>query len=558
MRFIVPAVLTAALLSAAHATPLTRYFPDFPLAVLEARDLQQSVAQTGSFGEDTLRFLSTAFDDVIVSEGFADFPNLPAPLRTAAVRTMVASIRDLAVGAYTVGNSPQALVVVRFTPNNPLATLFARSFNDALARQSASRRLREGNYVALIDDLAVGVGNNLFYLSTNADLLRAYLRRVNGAALPTLSTNAAYNAVTADTGTGFWNTFVNASAIARVLERAGEASPRELNVLRTLNLTGGAATITADGMETKSVTQLNPNGGDAALYKLLTYKPQDLELLRELPSNAPNASVLASDTAGWLEYAQGWFAEAGLSAAEQRQAREVVTQLGTRLGNEWGVVGSASPDPLSLVALFTLFGVNNVTENALPFTEGLFKPTDAQTAFYAKTQNGAQVLTDLETAFKNLVGNDPSMTVERISLGGFEALKLESQPTSSERAALPAFFIVDKNDTIVIGSDETQLEAYLTATPLLENPLFAALQLPTGISGVNFSAPLRPTRAQIDADIEKQLSTSGINDIPAGIVTAYGDWLESYTSRTGITHGYWLNDENKMRLYSKNEFAWNR
>ncbi|MFN3265552.1 MAG: hypothetical protein ACK41E_01820, partial [Deinococcales bacterium] len=54
--------------SSATATPLSRYFPDFPLALIEAKDLQESVRATGSFGEDTQRFLGTLLNDTLKTE----------------------------------------------------------------------------------------------------------------------------------------------------------------------------------------------------------------------------------------------------------------------------------------------------------------------------------------------------------------------------------------------------------------------------------------------------------------------------------------------------------
>ena len=61
-------ILTVALASSAFATPLTRYFPDNALGVIEAKDLQESVTQMGSFAEDTQMFLGTLLNDALSSE----------------------------------------------------------------------------------------------------------------------------------------------------------------------------------------------------------------------------------------------------------------------------------------------------------------------------------------------------------------------------------------------------------------------------------------------------------------------------------------------------------
>jgi hypothetical protein len=544
--------------ASAQATPLTRYFPDQPLAVVDAKDLQQAVRQTGSFGEETLRFMSSAFDELVKSELGTDL-ELPAPLRTAAVRTMVSSVRDVAVGVYSVANAPEVLAVVRLTPGNAVTTLFTRAFNDAIRTQPAARRLREGNYLATVEDgLAAGIGNNLFYLSTNADLLRAYLRRVNGQALPTLTTNTAYNSLLRDNGDGFFKTTFNLAGAARFLQRSGDLGPREASILRTLNLVGGTLRIVPDGMETRSVAQLNPSGGDDALYNLLTHTPQNLELLRDLPATAANASVLGVDTIGWLEYAQGFLGDLGLSASEQRRANEIVSQLSNRLGNEWAVVDGQSTETS---ALATIFGVSSVGGDAFPALLGGFLSPTNQTTFYARTQDGAQVLTDLETAFRAAI-DDGEAAVERTTVGEFEALMIAAVPseTGETSAAQERLVIVNKNDTIVIGSNLERLEANLSAPAITENPLFQALRLPTGASGVQFVAPPRPTREQIEADTNALLESLGAteNEIPQVLVNAYNDWYESYTSRTGVNSAYSIAEGNKLRLVGKNEFAWNR
>ncbi len=550
--------------NALAATPLTRYFPDLPLAVIEAKDLQESIGQTGSFGEDTQRFLGILFDEAIKSEFSAEL-DLPPALSTAAARTLVASIRDVAAAGYGVGNSVEYLIAVRFTPKNFVVNALAKSFNEATKTAQSSEKLREGNYLALLSSgFAVGVGNNILYLSSNKDLLRGYLKRLNGQALPTLNNGAAYRSVMSSTGEGFLKEMINFTALAQAYSRSGDLTPRDAAALRTLNLLGSSAQIVSDGLETRGVTLLNPKGGDAALLKLLTYTPDSLELLNELPATAPSASVIGLDTGGWLEYAQSWFNETGLSTAERREGMAIINKLKTRLGNEWGIVTTNSIDSGALASSLsaTVFGASPTS--ALGF---LGNPGNS-TAYYAKTLDGALVLNDLETAFTGLLPKgdgatgDGTVTIERTEIGGFEALMLSTVSKDRQGKELREnLLIVNKNDIIVIGVDIDALDGYLTAAPLLENEYFAAFEIPANVTGVQFIAPLRLTRQEINQNITeilKALGAGASKDVPAALQKAYGDWYESYASRTMPSYGYSSVDGNKLLSYGKSGFLWNK
>ena len=563
-------IATIALSSSAFATPLTRYFPDHVLGVIEAKDLQESVAATGSFGEETQAFLGTLLNDALSSQMGKDL-EIPGVLKDLTVRTMIGSIRDIAAAAYSVNGNPEFLAVVRMTPKNLIVNAFTKSFDDAIKTLPTKRKFREGNYlVDLSDGMAAGIGNNLFYISSNSDVLRGYLRRLNGQALPVLVNNPSYQAVAADTGDGFFKQMIHYSALAQLLGRDNSVPKRFVAILKTLNVGGSVSSIVSDGLETRGLTQLNPNGGDTALYKLLTYAPEQLELLADLPDTAPSASVMATDTNGWLDYLQSWLPEMDLSANEQKDLVDVFSQLKTRLGTEWGVVNSNLPSPNSLASSlgFGELGASTLGLLGARFLGDTFSP-NSETVFYAKTQDGALILNDLETAFKNVFSADASPrqsssdqtapTVERTTIAGFEAVVVKSAVALDRTARELELWIINKNNTIVIGSNQTKLESYLAASPLLENPLFKTFSLPQRISGVQFSAPVRLERSEIDAMINASLkSLRAENDIPADLVSAFGNWFESWTSRTQAGYGYFLPENNKLHSYGKTGFSWNR
>jgi hypothetical protein len=564
-----------ALSSGALATPLTRYFPDFPLAILEAKDLQESVKATGSFGEETQKLLAVLLNDALKSELGQD---VPALLRDVTVKTIIASIKDVAVAAYTVNNNPQVLLSVRLSPGNPIVTSLTNSINEVIRTGEPKLRIREGNFLALSDGtgITLGVGNNLLYLSTNSDLLRSYLKRVNGQNLPVVVNNATYRAALEGTGDGFFKQMINLTSVSQVLGRDNGIPKRFINALKTLNVTASASSIVANGMETKSVTQLNPNGGDAALFKLLTYTPTSLELLKVLPSNAPSAAVIATDTSGWLDYIGTWLPELEFSAKEQTDLLAAFTRLKDRLGNEWAVVGSQNFDTASLASTVGL-------SSALSGLGSILSPT-SETVFYGLTKDGAMSLTDLETAIKTEISKpvepivpptstktEPTTTpsaptttttLARIKIGEFDTLQIKSV---SSDTATPEFsvYIVNKNNTLMISANRAKLEMYIAAAPLLENPAFAGIAFPSRLSGLSFTAPIRIGRSEIETGINALLKSFDIEASAEDkslerVIAALSDWLESFYSRTEVNHGYFVAEGTKLISYGKEGFNWNK
>jgi hypothetical protein len=550
-----------AVASSASAAPLSRYFPDFPLALLEAKDLQEAVKATGSFGEDTQRFLGTLLNDTLKTELGQDLPPL---LRDLTVRTMVASIKDVTVAGYTVRNEPHLLAAIRLTPGNPISKTLTDLFTDVIKDTPAKQRIREGNYLAANDGVAAGVGNNIFYLSTNADLLRSYLRRLNGQNLAVVTNNPNYISSRNDVGDGFLSQYINFTGVAQWLGRDQSVPKKFTNSLRTLNINASVSSIVADGMDSKSVVQMNPNGGDAALFKLLSYSPSQLELLRDLPDTAPSAAVIATDTAGWLDYIGSWLPELEFGAEEQKDLLAAFSRLKDRLGNEWAVVGTNQLDASSAL---TTFGLGS----ALSGLGGLISP-DNLTTYYGKVKDGAQALTDLETAIQTELNKTPAptpdgktppqsskTTLERTIIAGLATLQVKNTTTLDGKTTEQAILIVNKNNTIVIGTNRDNLEKTLAANPLLELPAFKGISFPARVSGLSYTAPIRLSKAEFEKMLNGYLNAFELDgEVPENILTATSQWLESWSNRTQVGFGHMLTEGNKLKIYGKTGFDWNK
>ena len=203
------------------------------------------------------------------------------------------------------------------------------------------------------------------------------------------------------------------------------------------------------------------------------------------------------------------------------------------------------------------------------FLGDAFSPT-SETVYYAKTQDGALILNDLETALNELLrlsqesypegsSNQPELVVERSTIGGFDAVMAKAELNSPRNPQSLELWVINKNNTIIIGSNQSKLEDYLSATPLLENPLFKTFNLPQGIAGAQFTAPVRLERGEIDTMIASLLKAYQLEqDLPIDLVTAFGDWAESWASRTQAGYGYFLPVGNKLQGYGKTGFDWNK
>jgi hypothetical protein len=600
--------------ASAHAAPLARYFPDNALAILEANDLQVAVKQTGSFGEETIRMLGTVLSET-GNLGLGAFGG------QLTARVMISSLRDVSAAVYSnVRNDVDYLVVGRFERGNFVTRSLEAAFQEDL-KNPRQAKLREGAYVASLGEITAGMGNGLMYLSTNPDLLRAYLKRIQGQNAPVLTDNAAYRAAMNGVGDGFLRWMLNFSSAAQVAQRSGTVPPRALAVLRTLNLASGAMRVTAQGAETKSLTLLNANGGDAALYKLLTFTPEKLQLLEQLPANAAIANVLAMDTSGWLDYLGSWLGEAGLTNAEQRAARDTLATLRARLGNEWGVVSSGAPIPDASSLGVSVLGLSE-SAALLELLKG--------NQYFASTKDGNQVLNDLEVALQDVVAdlkaaqqradaataqqrarsntqdseessnagsdrpnahrgtrgsnlpkpsgtattpppasaspetpvsapvsNDP--TLERVQIAGFPALAFVV-PNAARPSAPPtlALYIVNKNNTVVIGTDRAWLEQTLTGPALTTLPAFNAVPWPAKTIGVQFASPLKRSRDQIENYALETLLSLGIEerDVSERTLTIIADWFESAQDRSGVTYGYSVVNGNRLEGTNVAAFRW--
>lgn len=169
-------------------------------------------------------------------------------------------------------------------------------------------------------DLPVVVGNidNLFFIGTNPEAVRAVVRLAGGSDELSLATTESYQQargklLETENHLGF---SLNFAALAEVAEGfvgvvAGDPDTeylanRLLAMLRTLGGVTAQISATEDGLVTESVLTVNPEGGDSALLELILCETCTVSA----PFLAPEGAVsIGASYIPWREvfnYAQDW------------------------------------------------------------------------------------------------------------------------------------------------------------------------------------------------------------------------------------------------------------
>lgn len=536
----------------AQSTPLTRYFPDHALAVFEINDVQGALEQTGQFGEETLQTLTALagsglqelLEDSARQAGFGVAANL-------GVRSLAGSLRDAVVAVYTNPRTaePQFLAVARLGQFGPIGRLVQDAVNKSVQNRRIPK-LREGAYVAAREDeFWFGMQNGLAYLSNNADLLRGYLRRIQGNPQPVLVNGAAYRTAMGGVGRGWLRYYINLSSVAQVINRIEPLPPKATAALRTLNVLAGAQAVTTRGVENRTLTLLNPGGGDGELYRLLTYSPERLSLPDQMGAQAVGSFVFALDVPGWLDYFLGWadFIEEieGGASSESEQARKLLADLKGYLGNEWGLtVPDTTTQYLSAGFWEQLLSLSELEDAASlrRVVEGL-----KGYSFFATVQDGARALEAIAVG----LGNEPEVAVERLEFAGSPGLRLASEGLE--------VFLAAKANVVMIGFDRESLES--TFNPrgaLAAAPDFRALTLPARLTGVSLVRPIKLERTQIETLMDNALRGLGAEqaEVPASVRRSVVNWLESFYGRLETGYGYAVVNNNRLQTFGLSGFRW--
>ncbi|CAN5849925.1 hypothetical protein BH23DEI1_BH23DEI1_24530 [soil metagenome] len=221
----------------------------------------------------------------------------------------------------------EAWVALSISPFNPLPVLtLVASIDDATSArfdallleasaQPGAVELNEGQARFVVTPAGDGVPlaasrfGDLLALSTNPDVLRGVLRQAQGSSDPSFDDADGYLTTLGTLGDGAFYGYLDVVSVSDALAplAAGlgfDASVARLSAMfATFGSGAGVIRVTPDGTESEGIQVLRGDGGDLALFSLLTRShaaPRDL--LRAVPERAFSVQVANASPAAWWDY----------------------------------------------------------------------------------------------------------------------------------------------------------------------------------------------------------------------------------------------------------------
>lgn len=160
-----------------------------------------------------------------------------------------------------------------------------------------------------VQGVAFAQANGISVLSTNPDVLRGVLRRMAGSDEPGLTDSAGYAETLGTLGDGQFHGYFDIGAFARVAAPYAQGlgfGPQIERLQRALVTAGqqaGVIRIVSDGLQSEGISVPDPDGGDIALYNLLTTPgSHDPASLQFVPTTGLQVSSGYTDLTGWWNY----------------------------------------------------------------------------------------------------------------------------------------------------------------------------------------------------------------------------------------------------------------
>ena len=394
------------------------------------------------------------------------------------------------------------------------------------------------------DDLFVGMGGGLVYLSSDKGLLMGYLARLGGKVAPRLNASAAYTVPTRAVGEQELSLYFNFSATAKVIRsQLGKVLlPRLLSpivdALDTLGSYAAGFSTTDAGLTAQAAHVPNVAGKDKPLYSILTHTT-DFNVQSVIPASAEavTASACANESASylgrWLTRIDlldptGFLTDSQLAANLDQSARY--------LGDECATVTLAGGGRAGL----------NQTDKAAALGYGVtYQRVDDMDA--ARAQLPAYV-TSLNTALQGLAGTLDTLggtlgSMEGAAAGkkpggrpqgasaSVQGLQTQLNDLKKQVAAIRVVYGF-RGDYLVMAYSDRALRAALdVAAPVLsDDQAFGASQLDfVGVSGWSYGVAGQKVSAPDFAAALKPLEGLGYpRNIGASVGTVLADLFNRY------------------------------
>ena len=563
---IATALLSSSLLSAAFAqsTPsLARFIPSDALVTLEAVDLAGAQTRLGQTGKELANL------DIFAIAG-VEWPAEARKVGFAGPLDFISreGIISLHLNAKTL--DPQVLAVSR--PKAGLDRGFAQFFADSLKPKAGKKPviLAEGAYRFVqegkgSDASYYGYQNGIAYLSNNPQLLRNFLKGVQGKGSSSLLNNPAYSSAMNSVGAGTLRAYLNFSGggdAARSLAALGGSQEGAALAasLKTLGQFAGSVALRPDGVASSGVLIPNRAGGDALLYALLTPKAQKFDLVSSVPATATAFSAAQLDLRGFTRYIDSWITRLGGKGtptlnqlAKQSLSFDLEKDLLSWVGDEYATatfnVGSSARtstlDPNDPLAALSGIAIYVAVTNETAARAGLTKLIDA--GFGLSDTLGMS--TGSESA-----SSKPKKSTKTIS--GSSVTVYTSQGSG-------VYYTVKDGALILTLTEADMVRALSSGIRLSESAAYkaAAARFPALTNAINYSAvPVPQNRQNIRSQIEQVLITSSGNLTVAQknkLVTGLTNFVDSFQRRLGEGNGYSTLENGKVVTRSFQAVKWN-
>lgn len=374
-RITLPLLLLSCLfLTIGFARSIADLLPSDTVFALGTQDLAEHQAQLQGFideferlgvGEALQSVFASAEND-LGSVGDEAEDAVPEALKGLGILDVLGQEAWLAVSMTASSPIPAVTLVARVDAKaqQAFAGVIAKS-----AGQEGVQALKEGGITFYQDTIDAGSastpaafaqdGDQLFF-SSNVDVLRGVLRRHQGGAEASFTSQDGYAQTLGTLGTGAFYSYFDLAPVRDLarsfLSQQGFATvaTRVANALETMGVSGGVIRITSAGIDSQQVQVLGDATLDPALYALLANaEPASTDPLSFAPSTALSVTSGNLDLGAWWSYLTGLVESApelGISNVDQMLSSMTGIDLQATLfdwmGNHAGTVTTGASAPV--------------------------------------------------------------------------------------------------------------------------------------------------------------------------------------------------------------------
>lgn len=566
-------LLLLSLAPLALAQPLVDLLPAETLLALGTEGLNDNANRLDAFIDEFQRLEVGAALQGVFGSAAADAAGemtVPPELEGLEVLDLLGQEAWIAVSASQFNPLPSITLLTRTSPRatDTFAGLIAEN-----AAESSVEALQEGSvtfYQQLLDAadspysvISYAQVGDLLVLSTNPDTLRGVLRRLAGSSEPGFSSSAGYAATLGALGSGAFYGYLDLPKAVALVAPFGRgfgfdsAVDRLTMALNTAGVSGGVLRVVSDGIEGESIAALDRDGGDLALYNLLTtnFGAGD-DALVFAPPTALSVTNAYVDLGGWRNYLNEIVSsvpELGLSSFD-----EAFMMFGLDAGAlffDWAGTRVASVTTGITEAVDPGVAPSNLLGEAVYLIE-TFDPAAAQAGLSQLfTTVGAMASGFADPSGSGGFVSPVSRDVGGVTVTGYSVID-----------GVDVSFAVAGGYALIATSDEAMdlvLGAFGSGGGM--SPSFADMQgrIPSGARSYTLNdnrATTAGTARTIASQIQLTAGLGGAADLDFDAVTLAAERLEAYllfvASRLGGSYSYSVSDGGVIRTISRSEVAW--